>query len=222
MRHITQTLAIAVAAAVCSQSLIVAQKYAKQASSKEDTLELSERRPDLAIEYTKVSKVKLASRKKSYRRGEMISLDIALLNTSNTPVFFHRFFQPNFYIQGPQGKPVLLVPYVVVEAPTGLDSYVLLQPGEMTIKSFEVLAGCDKRASEDMTSGLNEKDSIRQFEGNRFVNWGDSCLRISRPGSYSVRVEQGNNEVVVLANTTNAKTAVGAARSDVFTIQIVK
>jgi hypothetical protein len=210
------------AAAVCSQSLTVAQKYPKHTSSKEDALEISERRPDLAIEYTKVSKVKVGSRKKSYRRGEMISLDVALLNTSNIPVFFHKFFQPNFYVQGLHGKPVLLGFYVVVEAPTTLDSYVLLQPGEMMVKSFEVLAGCDKRASENMASGLNEKDSRRQFEGNRFVNWGDSCLRISRPGSYNIRVEQGNNEVVVLATTTNAKTAVGPARSDVFTIQIVK
>lgn len=218
MRHVALTISLA--AAVCGYSLIVAQDNPKQ-QPKRDTVEISER-PDLAIDYAKVSRVKLASRKKSYHLGEMMSLDVALLNTSSVPIFFRKFDQPNFNVQDRQGKKVSLIPYIFVEAPTSVDSYVLLQPGEMVIRSFEVLAGCNKRASEDMTSGLNEKSSKRQFEENRFVNWGDSCLGVKGPGSYTIAVEQGNADVVVPANAANTKTAVGVVRSDMFTIQIFR
>jgi|RhiMethySRZTD1v2_1073278.scaffolds.fasta_scaffold01968_11 hypothetical protein len=219
MRTITLTLTFL--AAFCSQSLIVGQRNMK-VSVTENSLEASEKRPDLGMDYTKVSKFKLASRRTSYRLGEMISLDVALLNTSKIPVFFHKFLQPNFYVQGSRGQSKPLLPYILIEAPTSLDSYILLQPGEMTTRSFALLAGCDKRASDNMARGLNEKDSTRQFEENRFVNWGDLCLSARHPGSYSITVEQGNDLVVVTANSSNAKTAVGVARSNKFTINIVK
>lgn len=220
MRAMTLTLVFL--AAVCGQSLIIGQRYTKQRPLTENSLEASEKRPDLAIDYTKVSRVKLASRKASYRLGEMISLDVALLNTSKIPVFFHKFLQPNFYVQRGRGQFAPLLPYILIEAPTSLDSYILLQPGEMTTQSFLLLAGCDRRTSDNIARGLNEKDSRKQFEENRFVNWGDLCMSVHHPGSYSIRVEQGNNDVVVLANSSNAKTAVGVARTNIFTINIVK
>ena len=217
MRTIALTLALA--AAVCSQSLISAEKRTNQRSSTKDSLQPADNKPDLAIEYARVSKIKLASRKRTYKLGEMISLDVALLNTSTVPTFFHRFLQPNFYVKNPpaQFKPVL--PYVLIEAPASLDSYVLLQPGEITASYFELLAGCDKRASDNISES---KDSRKRFEENRFVNWGDLCLNVDRRGLYDIVVEQGNNDVVVQENTSNVKTAVGTTRSDAFTIEIVK
>src|ERR1043165_2440370 len=45
-------------------------------------------RPKLAVDLTQVAKFKLSSRKAAYRFGELISLDMAMLNVSGEPLFF--------------------------------------------------------------------------------------------------------------------------------------
>src|SRR5688500_126601 len=52
------------------------------------TLTSVEDHPKLGIEYTQVARFKLASRKTEYRVGEIISVDVAMLNASKTPNCF--------------------------------------------------------------------------------------------------------------------------------------
>lgn len=181
----------------------------------------SENRPDLSVPYAETAKLKLASRKTTYRLGEMISLDFAMLNTASVPVFFYRLTQPNFQVSFPKGRPVRIVPYLIIEPVPDADLYTLLQPGEVMTKSFEVLAGCEKQALENLSKGL-DKSSKELFEQDRFVNWGDFCLRVNRPGIYTITAEQVNSNVVITANEPNAKTATGAIRSTSLQIEIIK
>lgn len=222
MQHIAVTITIA-AVILAGQLMAVERNHEQQQRpAKQDRLDRSENRPDLGIEYAGAAKLKLVSRKATYRLGEMISLDLAMLNTAKIPVFFDRLLQPNFYVRDRRGNSVDLVPYLIVEPAPGPDLYALLQPEDMMTKSFEVLAGCDKKALENLSKGLDDKDSKEMFERDRFVNWGQLCLRVTRPGAYTITVEQGNSNVVVSANQPSTKTAIGVIRSTPLTIEITR
>lgn len=43
--------------------------------------------PHMGVEHLRVTKLKLTSRKTAYRVGEMISLDVAIMNISDDPIF---------------------------------------------------------------------------------------------------------------------------------------
>lgn len=191
----------------------------QQRSNPSARLGRSEDRPDLAVSYMNAAKFKLASRKTTYRLGEMISLDMALLNTTNSPVYFDRLLQPNFLVRDRKGQAVDLVPYAIAELAPTPDLFVLTEAGEILTKSIQVLVGCNRKSAEDMDPQLESK---RVFERNGFVNWGDACLRVNRPGSYTIIVEQGNQRVVVSAAEPGAKTAVGVISSTPLTITIIK
>lgn len=222
MRHGVITITTAAVMILFGQSMAMERNHQKaQRPAKRDMLDRSENRPDLGIEYATAAKLKLASRKTKYRLGEMISLDLAMLNTTKTPVFFYRLLQPNFDVSDHRGNSVDIVPYLIVEPAPGSDLYTLLQPGEIMTKSFEVLAGCDKKALENLSKGLDKKDKDL-FEQDGFVNWGQLCLRAVRPGTYTITVEHGNSDVVISANGPNAKTAIGVIRSTPLTIEITQ
>jgi hypothetical protein len=59
------------------------------------------------------------------------------------------------------------------------------------------------------------------FEQNLFVTWGDRCLDIKRPGTYTIVAEVTNDYVVQSPCESNSKTAVGTIRSTPLTINII-
>jgi hypothetical protein len=201
--------------------LLLGQSLIAEPNNKEgqDRLDRHENRPDLGISYVNAAKFKLASRKTNYRLGEMISLDLAMINTAKIPVYFDRLLQPNFLVRDFRGQNIDVVPYMIVEPAPVPDLYALTQPGEIMTKSFQILAGCDKRALQSVSLQLDDKDT---FERDTFVNWGDLCLRVTHPGAYKISVEQGNNNVVVSTSEPSAKTAIGVIQSTPLTIRIMK
>lgn len=221
MQHLMVITTLAAVILFGQQVAIEPTHNYQQVPTKNSGIERSENRPDLSLQYADAGKLKLASRKTKYRLGEMISLDLAMLNTTTTPVFFHRLVQPNFHVTARRRGPVDIVPYLIIEPMPDTDLYTLLPPGEIMTKSFELLAGCDKQAVENIGKGL-DKTSKDFFEEDRFVNWGDFCLRINRPGIYTITVEQVNSNVVITANEPNAKTAIGTLRSTPLPIEIIK
>jgi hypothetical protein len=221
MRYIAITITIA-AMTLLGQSMTMERDRDQQRPAKQDTVNRLENRRDLGLEYASAAKLKLASRKKTYHLGEMISLDLAMLNTTKAPIFFSRLLQPNFYVRDHRGNSMDIVPYLVVESAPSPDLYALIQPDEIMTKSFDVLAGCDKKAFENLNNGIDDRDGKDLFERDRFVNWGQLCLKVAQPGTYSITIEQNNHDVVISANGSNAKTAIGVIRSTPLTIEIIR
>ncbi|MGH9932191.1 MAG: hypothetical protein ACREA9_23565, partial [Pyrinomonadaceae bacterium] len=92
MQHIITILITA--ALLCVQPGAVAQIRRCQDPSVQRGVDDVKARPKLGVEYERVATFKLASRKTTYRIGEMISLDLAILNAAKTLVFFHKLAGP--------------------------------------------------------------------------------------------------------------------------------
>ena len=187
----------------------------------------SAERPDLAVEWENVAQLKIASRKLTYRVGEMISIDIAMLNRADEPIFFRPISHPNFRVAGDTGRIPSIMPYGVAEVAFGHASYELVEPDDLQSEHVEILAGCDERAYKQPAFGKAEapaaEDSGRAFvESERFVTWGDACLRATRPGTYDVSVIYRNEQVVTLRRGKKIKTAVGTIKSNPLSITIVE
>jgi hypothetical protein len=102
-------------------------------------------RPDLAVDAVSVTKCKLASRKTSYRLGEVITLDLAVMNASEKPVFLcdPRSTEVVFNAVDTHGKQVPIGTYsLILHGPT-VDSYRSADPGDAIFSHFYVLAGYD-------------------------------------------------------------------------------
>jgi hypothetical protein len=188
----------------------------------------------LAVEYNDVSKIKLASRKTTYRVGEMINIDLAILNTASFPVFFRNLKSNALTLQvryeNEREARVYFQLYLEGLVP---QSFSLAQPNGMLIESYQILAGCN-------VEGLSEYETTREkivkalplnagiddrpfFENNIFVNWGDACIRAVRPGAYTFTAEFQHDDTVVNSPCDpKAKTAVGSIRSSPLTITIIQ
>jgi hypothetical protein len=180
-----------------------------------------EKRPDLAIEYSRVARFKVASHKQTYHIGELISLDMAVLNISEKPIFFAKISQPQFYLYDDQGQEQKVVPYIIVCLAINIDSFELLEPKIMTLESMQLLLGCDDRPFNQINDGSDDKDDKRVFENNQFINYGRACLNIRKPGTYTIKARLRNDHVVESVDDPNVKTAVGAIESELLTIKVI-
>lgn len=188
----------------------------------------------LGIEYSRAARFKLSSRKKTYRMGEMISLDCAMLNTSASRAFFHNLSGPGLTLSvfDEKGSRVEVTPGTIFLEGIVAQSYSLLNPNSIIIGSYHLLAGCN-------TEGLGLFDDARKefdrqvcqreinyekgmFERELFVNWGDACLRITQPGTYKIMIEMRNMHVVISSEKPSPKTAVGTIASNLFEITITE
>ncbi|MBV9924573.1 MAG: hypothetical protein JOZ96_05975 [Acidobacteria bacterium] len=192
------------------------------------------KKADLGIDYSQTAKVKLASRQSSYRFGELISLDLALLNATDKRLFVDKPSGIGLSIEvvDENGKEVSVNPYTVLAGSPSPESYSLLEPNQITIGGFILLAGCntegvgsflDRRVelARDVSAGRAEYDR-GLFERDLFVNWGDACLRTTHPGKYSVTATLTNRWVVVSPAEPKVKTMVGTIRSTPLTITIAE
>src|SRR5687768_7600496 len=68
-------------------------------------------RPTLATDWHKVAQLKLAARKGTFYSGEMINIDIAMMNQSSEEIFFRSINSPSFVVTDEAGKPIPVVPY---------------------------------------------------------------------------------------------------------------
>ena len=223
-----QYLAVPVAVAL----LLVSYQYHGQSSGvasssitnqEEDRLARAKDRPDLAVDVAKVARFKIASRKTIYHLGEMMNVDVALLNISEQPLYFQRLLTAEAYTRDPQGIEIHSTKYFVSDTMPRPQTYVLQNPNRVSFTSHQLLSECDRRAFEQVRMQLNAAtESKKLFENDSFVFWGESCLDIRYPGTYTLTFEITNWFVVVSTIKGDVRTAVGTLRSNPLMITIIR
>jgi hypothetical protein len=234
MRRIRIIASIALASLMTCQSLIGQSTRGKKAQPRTG-LDDKKKRPDLGVEYAQLAKFKLGTRKTEYHIGEMISIDLAAMNVSNAPVFLHKLNRPSLELkaQDAKGASVSIDEYHTVLEGVAPTSYQRVEPGHVLSGSFQLLAGCgdgNLKAYFQATERLQEEENRGGeraffkglFERDLFVNWGQACLAINKPGKYTITAQQSNDTVLVSPDRTKVKTAVGTIRSTSLTISIIE
>jgi hypothetical protein len=181
-----------------------------------------DKRPELSIPILDTARFKVASRKTTYHIGEMIDVDLAILNTSDRRVYFRRLSNAEVFLSKANHRKEKSVDYIMTEVTPIPETYALLDTHEMFSATYRLLAGCDQRAFQQVRAQLATTESRIVFEKELFLNWGDSCLQIRRPGIYSLTFAVSNWFVVVPSSPTGFQTAVGTLESKPLTITITK
>lgn len=194
-------------------------------------------RAQLAVDYERVAKFKLASRKTTYRFGEMISVDLAILNVDSNPIFL---MIPSSVVvrllaYDANGNEVRVGEYFVYQLGISAEMYELVEPHGLVTGSLNLLIGCEERdafvkAASELADKILESRPVsdfrlpnyEKFERNLFITWGDACLRIPRPGTYSIMAEIRNEHVVGSPCEPGVRTAVGTIRSTPLKISVIE
>lgn len=182
-------------------------------------IERVESRSELGADYAKVALFRLASRKTSYRIGESISLDVAMLNVSTTPLYFYEP-KPVVHVHDENAIDIRVRRYLEVYRMANANSYRVVEPGRSIVVSVQMLVGCDERAFKQLDGSNRKSEDFQIFERNSFLNWGHGCLDVKRPGAYTLTMEQENQFVIVAGSRRKIRTAVGTIVSTPLTIQI--
>ena len=183
-----------------------------QVGDRNKSVERAESHPNLTVKFDGVAQLKLASRKSTFHLGEMITLDIALLNASSRSLFFRKLSELQVKAVNSAGQPLMVQAYGVADRALVPGSFVRLAPGEIIVHSFQLLAGCDKRAFAQIAS--TKDDDLTVFKNGLFLSWGDACLPITQPDTYTFSVETKNDFVLLSPRTGNVRTAVGTIKSN--------
>lgn len=189
-------------------------------------------RPKSKIGYSESVRFKLGSRKTIYRRGEMITVDLAMLNTSGSPLFVHRLIGPylRWKVHAEAGQPIPIEQNLLVLEGVSAQSFDYLTVDDFATGSFQLLAGCDigglrdfqeahQKLNRDEVAGRG-KSNKAVFDRDLFVSWGDACLSLTAPGTYLISAEISNEFVIASPCEPLAKTAVGTIESTPFKIVI--
>lgn len=191
-------------------------------------------RPKSRIDYSQAIRFKLGSRKTVYRTGEMVILNLAMLNTSGFPIFIHQLSGPflTWRVHTEGGQPAAIVPRLLVLEGVRPQSYEYLSIDGLATESFQLLAGCDvegdaqfSEAHRKLISEMNSatgRYNKTVFERDLFVSWGNACLSLAGPGTYTITAEMTNEFVVSSPCEPLAKTAVGRIESAPLRIVIEK
>jgi hypothetical protein len=210
---------------VCYAQQISGQEENCQTPSmrlKQQVMTQASKQPELGVDYSKVARFKLISRKTTYHMGEMITLDLAMLNIAGESIFFNELSNPELQVVDDKGKEVKLAPYFIAEGIVNPKQYTLLKPWHMVSDSVQLLSGCDERAFKQASEGLDDEDEKRAFDNNQFINWGRACLKITRPGIYKITAMRTNQYVVVSSCEPETKTAIGTMRSAPLIITVIE
>jgi hypothetical protein len=187
-----------------------------------DRIAQFEKRPELGTDILNVSSFKIASRKTHYHLGEMIDVNLAILNTSDRTLYFRRLYNAEVYSSSGTDKKKKTLEYIMKEVMPTPETYTLLDQHKMFSASYQLLAGCDQRAFQHARAQLAAKESRVIFEKELFLSWGNSCLPVTRPGVYSLTFVVSNWFVVVPSSGVAVQTGVGTLESNPLTITITK
>lgn len=203
-------------------------------SSRRDVKKATEH-PALSIDYSRGTKFKLALRKTTYHMDEMIHVDVAMLNTTDEPLFLPKPVgnRLTLYVQNDKGETVKVEPYAVENEGLSPDQFEFLMPAEMISGSRNLLAGCNSvgladyfksrdRVPLDMLTHKTESLDQGTFEQNVFVDWGEACIRFTGSGTYTITAELRNDYIVVSPCDPKVRTAVGTIRSAPLKFTIVE
>jgi hypothetical protein len=196
-------------------------------------LDTLKNRPDLGIDYTRVTNFKLTSRKITYRMDELFIIDLAMLNTSDAPVFFKDLEGNSLIITvlDEKGAKVDVNYYAISSEMVTEEQYQKEKPDGMIAGSFQLLIGWGEgvraylrghnKLAEDYGEGKVDLDR-GIFDRDLFISLGNACLNIKSPGTYTVIAEMSNDYVMTSVCEPGVKTAIGKIRSAPLKITIVE
>lgn len=175
-------------------------------------------RPDLGVESSQAARLKVVTRKTSYRVGEMIDLHLALLNAGEEPVYFYELSRPALYVSFEGEAERRIYGYIITMKAVQPDEFTLLGPKLMMTGTYQALAGCKPSAEVAAAWAgagpyVDDGHDLIEFEKGAFASYGSTCLPFERPGTYTIRAEHENHHVVVTGRKSNPKTAVGTLRA---------
>jgi hypothetical protein len=182
-------------------------------------LSTAEKSPHLTIDYSKTVRFKLASHKPTYRVGELLALDLALLNEKDDLIFTSIPASPNLYFRRQSGLDLLVTPYIITRSSITIDSFKLLKRDQWVSHSILLLIGCK---NESFLAKKDELEDRQYFEQNKFVNRGEGCIGISQLGEYTLTAELSNAYVVISPDNKTVKTTVGVIKSEPLTITVIE
>jgi len=198
--------------------LVADQAKPRKTRDSTDRVERADSRPKLAIKFAETAQLKIGLRKSTFYIGEMVTIDIALLNTSSQPLFFHNLSEANINAINSAGRKMVVQRYGVPERALVPALFVRLSPGEMIVRSFQLLLDCDKRAFAE--SAPNDDRTV--FNQGLFLNWGDACLPSPQRETYTLSVDLRNDYVLVPSRTGKLKSAVGTINSNTSEMTILR
>jgi hypothetical protein len=188
-------------------------------------------RKQLGADYSQVAKFKLISRKKTYHLGEMISLDLALLNISGSKIFFRKLSNFNITLEArdEKGSTVGIWSYTIDLEAVVSDSYVLVEPDSIITWTYQLISG--HKENDELEKYIEAENSLyregrlnpdkERFNRGLFLNVGRGSLDISNPGVYTITATAANDFVIVSPCEGNPKTVVGKIISAPLEITIV-
>ncbi len=222
MRRIAAIVVIA-AVILCNHYSSSGQNKGNRNSSGHLDIAEAKERPDLCIDYSSVAQFKLASRKLIYRKGEIISIDSAIINMSNTPTFFQSLNNATILVRDDRGTDVSVNEYAIIDSFVTPKSYSLVQPSKITIGRSLWVIGCEEwQVYEEKSSKLDIEDQKSRYVQELFTYHGGGCLNITRPGTYIFTAEIENDFAIVSSGRAKIKTAIGSIRSSPLSITIIE
>lgn len=200
---------------LCSSSKICSQNstYLNNAEKKA-TFEKAINRPDLAVNFSNVAKLKVFVRKNVYSFQEMMILDVAMLTTTKSELYFPDLLKAQIKIRS-KSRIVNVYPYLITSTRFSPE----LLKGKLVSKSFNLIIGC-KAEKQNILNVLESDDDKIIFENNLFRTYGDACIDIRKSGIYEISVEILNDSVVISEDKEKYQTAIGKVKSKALRINV--
>lgn len=171
-------------------------------------------RPLLRIDYSGAAEFKTVSRKAEYRIGELISIDMGLINISDKPINFlslDKFAQ--IIIEDGKGNNIPVQPFAIADYFMSSANYTLLDSGEFDSASVLFVLGCNTKLPH-----LSAPRDV--YNSNAFVSSGRGCIDVRKSGKYIIKASISND--LVVTKNEMYKTAIGQMESSPFELTIRK
>ena len=175
--------------------------------------------PGLRVEFEPNAKVKIFVPNRSYRRGDLLKLDVGLLLTNTTKYYFPAEFRYRLPVKDSRGRAVRIKPNIHVDNKLFFEKH----SNTLLTQSTYLIIGCDVpeltnfRKSFEIAD-LDSPESL--LDKNLFGVPADGCIDIRGRGTLDVSVEAYNELVVIPEPPAYTKTLVGSVQSPSLRIQI--
>jgi hypothetical protein len=189
------------------------------AQNNDIVLEAANKRPDLAIDIVKSAELKIAVRKNIYSIGEMLILDIAMLNLGQSnDIYLPPIKKVELTITNQKGQSIL-IPYFLK---TASQSVASINQNRLETDLVMLLIGCTERPFQVNSELSNEYNSENVFAKNLFLTWGDACLDVKNKSKIKIVAQIENNLVLVTNQKPILKTAVGKLVSNNLNLSVIR
>lgn len=177
------------------------------------------KRPDLGVDISKITKLKIFLPKETYQLQETMILDLGLLVESNEAYFFPEDLNVKIIIRDKQKNKVLIDTIYSIDKEPNYEIF------KTTIirNSTQLLVGCKNKVMNeiDESSKVIFDDNLKAgFEKNLFRSFPHGCIDINNASELEISAEVYNDLVVVSQDKEKIKTAVGNVKSNILKINV--